>query len=232
VRNGWRDTWRLPLPVLADVRSKGWRKAAGELSVDWESAYALRFSGLTPNQRLYLQPGRRDAPVHYWRAPDFAGASRIDRLMRWDFANYLPEYVLRKADLATMAHGLELRAPLLDHRFVEAVLALPPHDRYTKPPKLFLARLAPALVEQGAFSRKKRGFNPPLAGWLRDDLRERMGGVAASLADSTSGQIDRARAQGMIDAYAGTSSLAEQVLSLVILDESLRQLAALARDGG
>ena len=48
----------------------------------------------------------------------------------------------------------------------------------------------------------------------------------------TSGQIEGSRAQAMIDAYAGTPALAEQVLSLVILDESLRQLAALARDGG
>jgi asparagine synthase (glutamine-hydrolysing) len=232
VRNGWRDGLRVPLRVLPDMRSKGWRKALGELAVDWESAYSLRFSGLTPNQRRYLQPARGDWPVHYWRAPDFEGASRIDRLMRWDFANYLPEYVLRKADLATMAHGLELRAPLLDHRFVEAVLALPAHERYTTPPKRFLARLAPELAELGAFSRKKRGFNPPLHGWLREDLRERMGGVAASLADLTSGQVDAVRAQAMIDAYAGTPSLAEQVLSLVILDESLRQLWVLARDGG
>jgi len=232
VRNGWRDALRLPLPVLADMRPKGWRKAMGELAVDWESAYALRFSGLTPNQRRYVQPEMGDMPVHYWRAPDFDAESRIDRLMRWDFANYLPEYVLRKADLATMAHGLELRAPLLDHRFVEAVLALPAHDRYTKPPKLFLARLAPTLVEQGAFSRKKRGFNPPLHGWLKEDLRERIGGVASSLANLTAGRIDGTRALAMIDAYANTPSLAEHVLSLAILDESLRQLAALARDGG
>ena len=232
VRNGWRDTLRVPLPVLPDVRAKGWRKAMGELATDWESAYALRFSGLTPNQRRFLQPERSDTPIHFWRSPDFEARSRIDRLARWDFANYLPEYVLRKADLATMAHGLELRAPLLDHRFVEAVLALPAHDRYTRPPKLFLGRLAPTLVELGAFSRKKRGFNPPLHGWLKEDLRERMSDVASSLAALTSGQIDGARAQAMIDAYAAAPSLAEQVLSLVILDESLRQLAALARDGG
>ena len=75
---------------------------------------------------------------------------RDDRLLRWDFANYLPEYVLRKADLATMAHGLELRAPLLDHRFVEAVLALPRARRASRrPPKLFLARLAPELERAG-----------------------------------------------------------------------------------
>jgi len=163
--------------------------------------------------------------------PDFPAATREDRLLRWDFANYLPEYVLRKADLATMAHGLELRAPLLDHRFVEAVLALPPASRFTRPPKRFLARLAPELEKLGAFTRKKRGFNPPLDGWLKDDLRDRLAPLAASLAQLTGGQVDAARAQAMVDAYANTSSLAEQILSLVILEESLRQLAALAADG-
>ena len=231
LRNSWRESIRLPAPMLPDARPKGWRKAWGELGVDWEAAYALRFSGLTPNQRAYLQPARSELPTHYWRAPDFEGTLRTDRLMRWDFANYLPEYVLRKADLATMAHGLELRAPLLDHRFVEAVLALPDAQRFTRPPKMFLARLAPELVDLHVFERKKRGFNPPLEGWLKDDLRHRLAAMPASLAALTNGQIDATRAQGMLDAYARSSSLAEQVLSLVILDESLRQLAALAADG-
>lgn len=232
LRNRWRGALRLPLPALPDWRSKGWRKVAGELALDWESAYALRFSGLTPNQRRYVQPQAVNVPAHYWRAPDLEPATPQDRLLRWDFANYLPEYVLRKADLCTMAHGLELRAPLLDHRFVEAVLALPAPVRFTSPPKRFLAAVAPQLESLGAFARKKRGFNPPLAGWLRGDLAERLPAVADSLARVTGGQLDAQRVRGMIDAYATTPALAEQVLSLVILDESLRQLAAEAADGG
>jgi len=232
LRNAWRAGLSLPLPILPEVAAKGWRKALGELAIDWESAYALRFSGLTPNQRRFLQPAREAWPPHYWRTPDVAADNRHDRLLRFDFANYLPEYVLRKADLTTMAHGLELRAPLLDHRFVGAVLALPPEVRFTRPPKRFLARLAPELERLGAFERKKRGFNPPLHGWLKEDLRERTGGVAASLRELTGGQLDARRAQAMIDAYARQPGLAEQVLSLVILDESLRQLSVLARDGG
>jgi asparagine synthase (glutamine-hydrolysing) len=112
------------------------------------------------------------------------------------------------------------------------VLALSPSERFTRPPKLFLARLAPELVQLRAFARKKRGFNPPLDGWLKDDLRDRLAALAASLAHSTAGQVDAARVQAMVDAYARTSSLAEQILSLVILEESLRQLLALAADGG
>ena len=232
LRNAWRGDLRVPMPVLPDLRPKGWRKAAGELAIDWEAAYALRFSGLTPNQRRFLQPARAEFPAHYWRAPDLEPTTHHDRLLRWDFANYLPEYVLRKADLCTMAHGLELRAPLLDHRFVEAVLALPPALRFTSPPKRFLATLAPQLDRLGAFARKKRGFNPPLSPWLHGDLADRLPVAGESLARLTSGQLDAARVRAMVDAYATTPALAEQILSLVILDESLRQLAAECRDGG
>jgi len=230
LRTRWRGALRLPLPVLPDRYAKGWRKTLGEASIGHEDAYALRFSGLTPNQRRFLQPARGVLPIHYWRAPDLVATNPHDRLLRWDFANYLPEYVLRKADLATMAHGLELRAPLLDHRFVEAVLGLPAALRFTTPPKRFLGTLAPELVRLGVFARKKRGFNPPLAGWLRDDLRERLAETPASLHASTGGVIDARRAQALVAAYPTTPSLAEQVLSLVILAESLRQLAALAAD--
>ena len=211
---------------------RGGARCAAELALDWESAYALRFSGLTPNQRSFLQPARDAFPAHYWREPDFAGATRVERLLRWDFANFLPEYVLRKADLCTMAHGLELRAPLLDHRFVEAVLALPAEVRFTTPRKRVLATLAPDLERLGVFSRKKRGFNPPLHDWLSDDLGERMASAGESLALGTHGQLDRSRVDAMIAAYSRTPALAEQVLSLIVLDESLRQLATEAAHAG
>jgi len=230
-RNGWRRGLRLPLPALPDANPKGWRKIVGELALDWESAYALRFSGLTPNQRRFLQPGAGSLPPHYWRAPDFPARSGTERLLRWDFANYLPEYVLRKADLCTMAHGLELRAPLLDHRFVEAIVALPAGRRFTQPPKRFLASLAPGLDALGVFARSKRGFNPPLRGWLTSDLAERMATAGASLTASTGGQLDAGRTNAMIAAYGRTPALAEQVLSLLMLDECLRQLSEAASHG-
>jgi len=132
--------------------------------------------------------------------------------------------VLRKADLCTMAHGLELRAPLLDHRFVEAIVALPANQRFTQPPKRFLASLAPGLDQLGVFGRSKRGFNPPLRDWLTSDLAERMAAAGASLSAGTDGQLDAARIDAMIAAYARTPALAEQVLSLLMLDECLRQL--------
>jgi asparagine synthase (glutamine-hydrolysing) len=225
LRNRWRGDLRVSLPTLPDARPKGWRKVAAELALGWECAYAMRFSGLTPNQRRFLQPGARHLPAHYWREPDVEAATNIERLLRWDFANYLPEYVLRKADLCTMAHGLELRAPLLDHRFVEAIFALPPRTRFTRPPKRYLASLAPGLEQLGVFERKKRGFNPPLRDWLTIELADRMASAGASLAARTGGQLDAGRADALINAYRETPALAEQVLSLLMLDECLGQLS-------
>ncbi len=110
--------------------------------------------------------------------------------------------------------------------------AEPEMKYFTRPPKRYLARLAPELERLGAFTRKKRGFNPPLGGWLRGDLAPRLATCAASLASLTGGQIDARRASFMVRAYANVPALAEQVLALVILDESLRQLAAEAAVGG
>lgn len=224
LRSAWRDGLRLPLPILPDWSSKSWKKPLAELALSWDDAYALRFSGLTPNQRAWLQPDFR-GPAHYWRPPETRPDDPLQRLLAVDFANYLPEYILRKADLCTMSHGLELRAPLLDHRFYESVLALPEAERFTTPAKALLARHAGET--RPILQRKKRGFNPPLDQWLQQDLRERFAGLGARLQHASGGQIDAAPCDTLLGHYhRGAHFLAEQVLQLLILDESLGQLTA------
>jgi asparagine synthase (glutamine-hydrolysing) len=221
MRSRWRRGWRLPFAVRPALDE---RKLAAELAMDWKSAYSLRFSGFSPAQRAFLQG--RSTPFTYWREPDQQSDEARDTLLAIDFANYLPEYILRKSDLCTMAHGLEARAPLLDHQFVERVLALPADERYTRPTKRVLEKaLDPRLAD--VLRRKKRGFNPPLRDWLRDGLAPRYEGLGARLARSSAGQLD-ARA---VDRFArhyleGAEHAAEQALQLLILDESLAQLTA------
>ncbi|WP_338092967.1 asparagine synthase-related protein [Chromobacterium amazonense] len=83
------------------------------------------------------------------------------------------------------------------------------------------------------FQRKKRGFNPPLSGWLQTSLAPRFDGLGARLAEASGGQLDA----GAVDAFArayrqGAGHLAEQMLQLLILDESLAQLRRLCRELG
>ena len=229
VASHWRAGITLPSPTYAHWHSKGWRKLLSELSMPWEDAYSLRFSGCTPNQRAFLEPDFTPTQRLYWRAPDQAANSPLERLLALDLANSLPEYILRKADLCTMAHGLELRAPLLDHPLYETLLALPSAQRFSPRPKQLLSDAAPALAALKLLERKKRGFNPPLDGWLRHDLCARLDGLGERLAQLTQGQLDPTRIDTLVQHYQAGQPLAEQVLQLLILDTSLRQLNALTQ---
>ncbi|MEP7181334.1 MAG: asparagine synthase (glutamine-hydrolyzing) [Betaproteobacteria bacterium] len=228
-----RTRWRRPLVLRslappAGIGSGGWQRLVEELRLDWRAAYALRFSGFTPGERAFLAPESSPA-AHYWRLPADDGRADLATLLEIDRLNYLPDYILRKADLCTMAHGLEMRAPFLDHRFVGAVTGLPDAERFTTPPRKLLAPAMTALSDLDPFARKKRGFNPPLAGWLTGDLAPRLPGLGCRLDGATRGQLSAARVDAFVAAWRDRRpGLAEQVLQLVILDESLAQLAALA----
>jgi asparagine synthase (glutamine-hydrolysing) len=225
-----RTRWRRGLsagsgrwaPAIESPKS---HRLARELASSWQDAYALRFSGMDPGQRAFLQPRLAVSRATYWREPDVEADAPLDSLLAIDMANYLPEYILRKGDLTTMAHGLELRAPLLDARLYEAVLAMPRTERFTRPAKLALAPACAPCRDLGLFDAKKRGFNPPLARWLRDDLAERLDGLGARLERASAGQIDARAADAFVAAYrAGRERLAENVLQLAVLEESLSQL--------
>jgi len=231
LRTRWRRGLVLPrLPAPAGIGGRSIQRLTEELRLDWRAAYALRFSGFTPGERAYFAPDTAP-PAHYWRLPATTRAE-LSTLLEIDRLNYLPDYILRKADLCTMAHGLELRAPFLDHRFVAAVAGLPASTRFTTPPRKLLAPAMAALGDLDPFARKKRGFNPPLAGWLEGDLAPRLESLGARLARVSSGMLDASRVDAFVAAWRnGRAGFAEQVLQLVILDESLAQLAALvARD--
>ena len=227
LRSAWRGAFRLPLRVRPSLAG---RKLRDELAMPWTLAYSLRFSGFTPSQRAFLHSEQGLPALTYWRAPDTPGRDNLGHLAAIDYANYLPEYILRKADLCTMAHGLEARAPFLDHRFVQRILALPNRERYTRPPKQLLRGAVDARLPADLFERKKRGFNPPLREWLRTKLAGRLEGLGGRLAGLTGGQLSAARIDSFLSTYTkGEERFAEQVLQLLVLDESLAQLKACAR---
>lgn len=228
LRSVWRGGWLWPQRGWrADPQPHGWHKLRQELAMDWEDAYGLRFSGFSPAQRTWFQPERTAAlPATRWRRPEgLAALPPLHRLLAIDMANYLPEYILRKGDLTTMAHGLELRAPLLDVPLYQSILALPDAQRFTRPAKALFAPLLPPDLAQSLFGAPKCGFNPPLRRWLREDLADRLDGLALRLANASDGALDADRLDAFLSLYrAGDEALAEGVLQLLILDESLRQL--------
>jgi asparagine synthase (glutamine-hydrolysing) len=86
---------------------------------------------------------------------------------------YMHDVLLRDSDQMSMAHGLELRVPLLDHPLVEYVMSLP--ERLKAPagmPKRLLVESVGAAMPLDAVQRPKRGFVLPFDRWMRGDLRE------------------------------------------------------------
>ena len=94
-----------------------------------------------------------------------------ERALWADFAMYLPDDILVKVDIATMAHGLEARAPLLDHDLVAWAMRLPFAEKVRLGRrKRILRRLARRLLPPEVVSGPKRGFSVPLDAWFRGPL--------------------------------------------------------------
>jgi len=97
------------------------------------------------------------------------------KLMKHDALNYLPGDLLVKADLASMAHGIELRSPFLDHNFVESMSSIPLKYKVNSfGTKILLKELASLRIPNVDFYRKKMGFGIPRADWLRGPFKEIM----------------------------------------------------------
>jgi asparagine synthase (glutamine-hydrolysing) len=104
---------------------------------------------------------------------DTRARSLVDAVLALDVATYLPDDLLVKVDIATMAHALEARAPMVDHVFMEFAASLPSHmklRRLTK--KYILKRAARPLLPAAVIDRPKMGFGVPIDRWLRHELRD------------------------------------------------------------
>ena len=112
--------------------------------------------------------------------------SSFNRMIRSDFAAYLPGDLLVKVDIATMANSLELRSPMLDVNVVEWGVSLPRKYKIKGfETKHILKDVARSLVPAELIDRPKMGFGIPRAEWLRIGMREM---VIDTLTDATATQ--------------------------------------------
>jgi asparagine synthase (glutamine-hydrolysing) len=97
--------------------------------------------------------------------------SLLARLQHWDQQHYLPDDILVKVDRATMAHSLEARCPILDHRVVElaATQSSVRHGDAAHTKRLFREVIEP-WVPAHVLARPKRGFGVPLRRWFHEGL--------------------------------------------------------------
>jgi asparagine synthase (glutamine-hydrolysing) len=101
-------------------------------------------------------------------APDL-----LDATMGVDVGLYLPDDLLVKVDLASMAHGLEARSPFLDHEFMEFAASIPSDLKVRgRETKRILKRALADILPEPVLSRRKMGFGVPIDHWLRHELKD------------------------------------------------------------
>jgi asparagine synthase (glutamine-hydrolysing) len=100
-------------------------------------------------------------------------ASPLDQMLYVDAKVWLPDDLLIKADKMTMANGLELRVPFLDHKMVEFAATLPNDSKAGgKGGKTLLRQAMRGVLPDAIIDRPKKGFPIPLGSWLRTSLRQ------------------------------------------------------------
>jgi asparagine synthase (glutamine-hydrolysing) len=101
------------------------------------------------------------------------GLNFLERTVHTDVQMYLPDDLLVKMDIASMAHSLEVRSPFLDHEVVEFAATLPPTLKLRRLTQKYLVkRVMRGVLPDAVLQRKKMGFGVPIGRWLRHELRE------------------------------------------------------------
>ena len=133
----------------------------------------------TSGQRLALMlaNGGASPAVDDWnerQISNCANADPINQASALELGGYLGNALLRDTDSMSMAHGLDVRAPLIDHKVVEKALTVPGKLKLRrKEPKWILVDAVGDLPREVAVG-PKRGFELPFKNWLAGALRDRI----------------------------------------------------------
>ena len=95
----------------------------------------------------------------------------LDWMMRHDQKFYLPDCLMVKIDIASMANSLEVRCPFLDHEFMEFAASIPSELKLrNNNRKIILKSAVKSLLPEEILNKPKKGFAIPVAKWLRSEL--------------------------------------------------------------
>jgi asparagine synthase (glutamine-hydrolysing) len=192
-------------------------------TVPFVERYGHLMEVLTLEQRRELWSDDAAAEVGTFLSPGFLlgrSSPGIQGLQRLDLETYLPGDLLPKSDIASMAHSLELRSPLLDHRVVELGLALPDHlKRHGREGKIALRRAFADALPPEVSQRGKSGFGVPLAAWFRGELRPLARELLLDQTARARGWFRAAAVERLLDEHAaGRADNGHRLWTLVMLE--------------
>ena len=209
---------RTTLKALSEGRADGYTRALSAILP--ERLSSMMTAGAEKNLEGYA-PGA-DIARH------FADAGTDDPVLAAqyvDLKTWLPGRMLVKVDRAAMAHSLEVRPPLLDHRLVEWAAKLPRDFKLTGGNgKRILKTANEPRLPQDILYRRKQGFGLPVAAWLRADRNSPLARLDTSSAWADHGFLDADAVRRMMAAHrSGRSDYSQELWSVIMFDAFLRQ---------
>jgi asparagine synthase (glutamine-hydrolysing) len=159
---------------------------------------------------------------HAVRAPKDEPLSFVQYL---DMKTYLVGDILTKVDRASMAHSLEVREPLLDHRLMEWLSCLPPELKLRgREGKYFFKQALEPYLPNEILYRPKMGFSVPLADWFRGPLKERVESAVLGPVLADSGYFNPRFLREMVDEHrSGVRDYSVPLWSLLMFEAFLRK---------
>jgi asparagine synthase (glutamine-hydrolysing) len=178
--------------------------------------YAEFTAAMRPADRAAVSPRFDHAAA--LRAPGRAD-NALDRALAVDTARSLPDQLLVKMDIASMANSLEARAPLLDYRLVEWVARLPvAYKQRGRARKRLLSDALARHLPPELFKRPKMGFAAPIPGWLRSELSELVSDTLLGSASRDRGIVDTGSIESLIRRHNAGEEHTRALWTLLMLE--------------
>lgn len=180
------------------------------LSRDPASAYYADLCFLKPQDARALlgkAPTREpaDSPVYEQVTRpyrDCPSGDAVQRALYADLKVYMPNDPLVKVDRMSMAHSLEIRCPLLDHRLIELAFTVPASQKLrNNQPKYLLRALAGRRLPKQILTLPKKGFTAPVGSWLAGPYAETFRQEVLSPGSQVRDIIDSARLRQLFEEH-------------------------------
>jgi asparagine synthase (glutamine-hydrolysing) len=243
----------VPAPLRAAVARAVGALLPATLSPRSRSRRARRFLdavALRPTERYLQWVGVFDAvTLDGLLAPEFAAATDpaesafvrdssaglprgpVAAAQYHDLAHYLPEDLLVKVDIASMANSLEVRSPLLDRELVEFALRLPMELKIRGGERKYLLKKAfDGVLPRENMYRRKQGFALPIGEWFRGELRGLVLDTVLSTEARTRGYFRTDALERLVhDHVEGRADHTHRLWALLMLELWHREVVSMTR---
>jgi asparagine synthase (glutamine-hydrolysing) len=218
----------LPTPDGRQNRLRRAKRFVEAAALPKTTRYLNWVSGTSPTLKTELYSDEFNRKASHWDSKAILeqwfdranGLGVVDSSLMTDQQTYLPNDLLVKVDIASMAVSLEARSPFLDHKLMEFAARLP-EDIKVKglDTKTLLKKVTAKLVPPEVVYRRKMGFGVPITYWLRNEMKDFVNEVLLSEKALNRGIFKPAAVKSLIERHASAKEdLTFPVWSLLMLE--------------